>query len=70
MDPVMKTIFGNMPIEHINAVKAAANKKMTTDALLILGGVALVLCLFLYIMHKKNIELKEQLAGIKIKIKK
>ena len=63
MDPVMQSLFGKMPIEQLTAVQAATTKNNNANAILFLGGVAIVLGFTAYYYYKQNEELK-----VKIKI--
>ncbi len=63
MDPVMQSLFGKMPIEQLTAVQAATTKNNNANAILFLGGVAIILGFTAYYYCKQNEELK-----VKIKI--
>jgi hypothetical protein len=63
MDPVMQSLFGKMPIEQLTAVQAATTKNNNANAILFLGGVAIVLGFTAYYYYKQNEEIK-----VKIKI--
>ena len=63
MDPVMQSLFGKMPIEQLTAVHAATTKNNNANAILFLGGVAIVLGFTAYYYYKQNEVLK-----VKIKI--
>lgn len=61
MDPVMQTLFGNMPIEKLNAVQLEKVKNKNADVILIIGGVAVILGITAYVLYKKNGELKQRI---------
>ncbi len=61
MDPVMQAVFGTMPIGQLSAVQAATGKNNSLNTIILVGGVALVLGVTVYILYKQNQKLREQL---------
>ena len=61
MDPVMQTLFGKMPIEQLDAVKAVITEKRFVRTIFVLGGITIGLGIFAYTLYQQNLELKDKL---------
>lgn len=66
-DPIMEVIFGKMPINQLSSVQIASDKSKASDIIILLLTAAIVAGVYAYVVHEKNLELKKQLEGMKIR---
>ena len=63
MDPVIRKLFGNMPISQLNDVQLANAKSKQQNTVLFLGiGIAL-LGVTAYSLYRQNVVLKARIVG-------
>ena len=69
MDPIMKSIFGSMPLENLlkNQTNTINKQKKT---IWVIGGILFLLAAGLGIKHFREVQLQKELDAIKIKPKK
>lgn len=67
MDPVMQSLFGQMPISQLPSVQAAVGQKNNSEAIFIMGAIILVGGIIAYNIYKENQELKFKLKAVTIK---
>jgi hypothetical protein len=58
MDPVMQTLFGQMPISQLPSVKSAVLQKNNTQTILLLGATVVIVGFIAYEYYKENKVLK------------
>ena len=67
MDPIMQSLFGEMPISNLPSIEMALNQKKSQQTILIMGAIIVVGGIIAYNIYKKNQELKFKLKAVSIK---
>jgi hypothetical protein len=62
MDPVIRKLFGNMPISQLNDVQLANAKSQQQNTVLFLGLGIVVLGVTIYSLYKQNVVLKARIV--------